>query len=454
MKHIYRLLLFSSVVALVVFSPAAQLPSASSQSELYTCPQIVETALTTAKQFCDDTGRNQACYGHIQLDTQPQPGVRNFVFDNEGDVVDVSHVQTLRLSAMDPQSGRWGVALMRFQANLPTNQPNQNATLVLFGNVEIDTVESTATLIDVMSTISGNANIRLSPSSSAPVIGKLAPQETLMATGRLEDSSWVRVQMADGQNGWISAELVTSDEEIDTLDVVEHSSTYYGPMQAFYLNNTANDATCPQAPNSGILIQTPEGEAEVNLLINEVNIQIGSTVYFQATPGNEMTISVVEGMARVTTDGVTEYVPAGTQLEVPMDEDLHPAGPPTQAHPYRMEDVSALPISLLEREITIHPPLQPEDIDEAIAEKTGEDTTPPGLDGNLPPGQSGENGSNGQAGDDETTGDSSSAVNGWETAPGLNGNVPPGQGSETPPGQTGTNGNAGGNGNGNGNNKE
>jgi hypothetical protein len=147
------------------------------------------------------------------------------------------------------------------------------------------------------------------------------------------------------------------------LDVVEAGTTDYGPMQALYLNSYENSTVCSEAPASGILIQTPEGEVEVNLLINEVNIQIGSTVYFQAIPGENLTVTVVEGMAGVSSHGVVRYVPAGTQLDVPMSADLRPAGPPSSVRPYQMSDVSALPIQLLERQITIHAPLTEEEIE-------------------------------------------------------------------------------------------
>ena len=40
------------------------------------CPVIVQQALTATDQFCDATGRNQACYGHARL--QAQPGAFDF----------------------------------------------------------------------------------------------------------------------------------------------------------------------------------------------------------------------------------------------------------------------------------------------------------------------------------------------------------------------------------------
>jgi hypothetical protein len=110
------------------------------------------------------------------------------------------------------------------------------------------------------------------------------------------------------------------------------------------------------------LIQTPEGVAEVSLLINEVDIQIGSTVYFQAQPGGDMTIRVVEGAAHASAAGITYKVIAGTETTIPMDENLNPAGPPSRPRPYDMAEVQALPMNSLERKVQIHPPASPEEL--------------------------------------------------------------------------------------------
>jgi hypothetical protein len=93
-----------------------------------TCPTIVRDALAATDSACASTGRNEACYGNISLDAQPQPGVSDFTFTKPGDLVNVSGVQTLTLSPLDQQENTWGVALMKLQANLPDTLPGQNVT--------------------------------------------------------------------------------------------------------------------------------------------------------------------------------------------------------------------------------------------------------------------------------------------------------------------------------------
>ncbi|MFN8372502.1 MAG: hypothetical protein U0694_06460 [Anaerolineae bacterium] len=72
--------------------------------------------------------------------------------------------------------------------------------------------------------------------------------------------------------------------------------------------STAASATrLQEAPDSGILIQTPQGAGTINLVVNEVEITLGSTAYMTAGDG-EMTVSLIEGAGngqRLWCDGDT-----------------------------------------------------------------------------------------------------------------------------------------------------
>lgn len=346
------------VLAVVVMSPSIQ--PAQGLSEGFQCPVIVQNAWDATDALCADTGRNQACYGHVLLDAQAQVGVTSFAFDQEGDQVNVADMQSLRLSAMDSTTGVWGVALMRLQANLPASQADQNATLLLFGDVKLESAASEVPEITVTAAAKErNVNVRQLPYLDAWVMDSLSPGQTAVATGRLEDSSWLRVQMPDsGVTGWVFSPLLASDEPVESLAVVGPSEPYYGPMQAFMFESGRDDALCPEAPNSGLLIQTPEGVGKVTLLINEVDIQLGSTVYFQAQPNGEMVVVVVEGSARVQVGTVVRYVVPGGLVRVPLGSDGRPSGPPGQIEPYVMDDgLMALPLAQLPRAVSLRAPL-------------------------------------------------------------------------------------------------
>lgn len=469
------LVLAGLLVVALPLAPAREPAGASAGSN--TCPALVARAFNTAEDSCAGTGTNQACYGHLVLDAQPQPGISTFQFEQEGDIVNVADVRSLRLSSMDPAIGAWGVALMKLQAGIGAADPtDENATILLFGDVEMESAfMAPSARLEMVTHAASNVNVRQEPGLGAAVIASLRPGDAATAIGRLADSSWVQIELPDtGQIGWVYGPLLTSEGDLTTLDVVERPLPYYGPMKAFYFRSGVDDALCPEAPDSGLLIQTPEGIAKVSLLINEINVELGSTVLFRAEPGGEMAVTVVEGSARVTAMGRTQTAPAGSEILVPLDDDGGAAGPPSPPRPYTEAYVRSLPVSHLERPVEIHEPLTEAELlrltatpdavlTPAATEDTPGDQLPPGigdnpgLDGALPPGLGGEGlpglqddgGSETEApdlqddtgrGDDlppdlqDNPGRGDDLPPGLQDNPGLGDNLPPPFGGE-PPGQ-------------------
>jgi hypothetical protein len=453
-----------------------------------TCPEIVRTAMATTEALCSDLAGNQACYGHVLVDARPRPEAEDFVFDQAGDIEDLLDLQALRLSAMDVETGLWGMALMNLQAYMLYSQP-EAVTFLLVGDVEIENAVEPVTPIPV--TVDGRdyVNVRLGPTTRAGVLGTLAPEQTVTAEGRLEDTSWLRVRLPDtGRVGWLSAAVVTGTEELGSLAVVEAWSPYYGPMQAFYLRTGVDESLCPEAAPSGLLIQTPEGVAEVSLLANEVNIQLRATVLLQAPPGGEMTVTVLEGWAEVEVEGRRQTAFAGTEISVPLNADRAPSAPPGLPRTFDTASWEILPIQLLRHEDAWSPAVDPVLSGDAStigpstesSASAGDDSTispsresPSNADDDSTIGPSTESSASADgdsttsplrespssAGDDSTTSPSTTSPDnaGDEagdllpapsepdflppghggTPPGLEGVVPPGMGG-TPPGQGGT----------------
>jgi hypothetical protein len=418
-----------------------------------TCPILVQTAMDITSAECDGTGRNQACYGHILLEAQLQAGAETLDFSTPGSRVDVTRLQSLRLSPMEASENIWGIALMRLQANLPASQM-EDVTLLVFGDVEIENAVGAPTMAEVSVTARAAVNVRRGPTTSAGVIATLQPGETVIALERLADSTWLRVELEDGVTGWVFGELL-SPLETDALNIADAWTPYYRPMQAFYFRSGSEDSACPQEQTDGMLIQTPEGVGEITLLINEIDIQIGSTVFFQAQPGHDMTISVLQGYARVHANGVTHTAIAGTRVSVPLNENSTPAGPPTPPQPYDEPAIRTVPLTALTLPVIPPPALTEAEIEEHVAseaERTVPDLppeqrdSPPGLE-NRPdcPGQSceppGQDGRPPGQGDDppgqirDPPGQSDNPPGQSGNPPGQSGD-PPGQGGN-PPGQSG-----------------
>ncbi|NWG18361.1 MAG: hypothetical protein HXY41_17190 [Chloroflexi bacterium] len=154
------------------------------------------------------------------------------------------------------------------------------------------------------------------------------------------------------------------------LTPVEPADPNAPPMQAFYLRTGVGDARCEEAPESGLLVQTPEGAGEVAFNVNGVDVQMGSTVFFQADEDEGMTVSTLEGLAYVRANGGEQIIVPGTWVRVALSRlpdvvaGFKPRGLPElpRAYEARTRMLERLPVRLLQRRIEIAPPLAGESL--------------------------------------------------------------------------------------------
>lgn len=326
------------------------------------CPSMVTAVLDVVNAACDQISRNEVCYGNINLIATPRAGVSDFHFEQTGDVAHLADINTLQLSSFSATDETWGMALMRIQANLPQTLPGQNIAFVLFGDVSM--TNEGDEIVELPVTATAGVNVRLRPTTNASVIASLGVQQEVTATGRLADSSWIRVRLDDSSIGWVSADFLQG--ALDHLLAIDPGAPVFGPMQAFYFTSGIGDAPCAEVPDSGILIQTPEGASMIELRANNVEIQLGSTIYLQAIAGNAMFVYVLEGHATLTVDGVSQIVPAGTFSTIPLDENGFAEDTPEYPEPYTESPMLSLPIVLLPEAISIASPLAGDQIASAI----------------------------------------------------------------------------------------
>jgi len=327
------------------------------------CPVIVQSALLMTEQLCAGTGRNQACYGHALVAAEPQPGAA-IRFAALGDLADVAGIQRLTTHPLDPATGQWGIALLRLQANLPDTLPGQNVTVVAFGEASLAMAAGPAGAGGPQTVIvrAGTMVVNEPSLGGVPFAGPLG-DTTLQALGRLGDDLWLYVQLPDGRPGWVMAMMVTSD--FGTLPVVDMTgqvveATGGAAGSAYVLTTGLGEPPCAQAP-SGLLVQTPDGAANVALNFNGAEVLLGSTAYLTAQPGSatvsgELTIAVLEGQATVTALGISVLVPAGAQTRLVLAPDGLVASPPFPPEPYDYARMQNLPLSLLDRQVVPPPP--------------------------------------------------------------------------------------------------
>lgn len=216
----------------------------------------------------------------------------------------------------------------------------------------------------------GNIDINIMPKPDAPAF-------TFERIGDITDITYMRslklAHLNEVQGLWGMAMMQLQADIPDTLpgqnvtfllfgDVEVENTALNGqaPMQAFYLRTAVGDAACIEAPDSGVLIQTPQGVESVHFNVNGVDVEIGSTVMLQATPAQQFTIRTLEGAAVVTMAGQAYPVIAGTQMSIPIDAQMNPSGLPSLPVPLSEIDLQTLPITLLPQAIPSITPLTDE----------------------------------------------------------------------------------------------
>jgi len=137
-------------------------------------------------------------------------------------------------------------------------------------------------------------------------------------------------------------------------------------MQAFYFTSGVGTSNCAEAPQDGILIQTPEGAGKVNLLINEVSIELGSTAYVRAQKSGSMTFDLLEGSSSVQVGDAKVAILPGTRATIPLDAEGKASGAPTLTTiPDGALNGLDSVVKALPRDITITAPLTAAELDAA-----------------------------------------------------------------------------------------
>jgi hypothetical protein len=104
------------------------------------CQDILTRALNLTETGCRSTGRNQACYGYTNVSARLQAGLEEAAhpFAKGGDIQPVRIFEAIRTSALNVETGTWGMAMLKMQANLPDTNPGQNVTFILFGDTTVE----------------------------------------------------------------------------------------------------------------------------------------------------------------------------------------------------------------------------------------------------------------------------------------------------------------------------
>ncbi len=281
------------------------------------CDTLIQEALQLSANFCLDLGRNEACYGyHAVSAVLTNPDVQ---FAERGDIVDVTDLDTVITRPIDPATGEWGIVMMNLDADLPDTS-GETVRLLLFGGVEItpdspDALVENRPVVQVTNTNDNNLNMRSGPGQEFPVVDILDMGDSVAFYGRNAAGDWLR-----SSRGWVYAPLASVDGDVSTLQLINSTEdSYVAPMQSFALQMD-EAANCAAAP-SGLLVQTPSGQT-ANLMVNNVEIRIGSTAYIRTRENNtELVVGNIQGDVHVISGNFDQPIPEGAQVGIVFTED-------------------------------------------------------------------------------------------------------------------------------------
>jgi hypothetical protein len=101
------------------------------------CMDLIDRALTVSDIGCQQIGSNEICYGNDDIDATIIP-IYEGQFDIAGDVIPIEGVQKFYTLPLDEDNNRWGVAVLKVQANMVGTNPGQNVTFLVFGDTDVD----------------------------------------------------------------------------------------------------------------------------------------------------------------------------------------------------------------------------------------------------------------------------------------------------------------------------
>jgi hypothetical protein len=385
-------------------APADAAPVDAAPALSRTCPAQVAAAFNATRLICENLQDGQACLGNgIAEATARTEGA---ALAQPADRRAITDFTSLRLRTLDTENGLLTVVAARPRM-LTVNNQLVNVLMIAFGDVTVtddaDVVQEVAGQRTGRVIADFGLNIRRRPDGGADLLWQLRPGESVTVTGRLADRSWVRVIIPNGFGtpGWVYAPYLEVAGGIETVPVVDVNTPAPTPvpqqtpeftnMQALLVSSRDVDPSCADAPNSGLLLQSPDGlSSRVRTRINKVIVEFNGTLFIRSQPNGNFSAIVLEGEARFIADGFRSEAVSGFEVIVSVDGQSQAISAPVPDS-YDASLVRNLPVSLLGRLVALPEVVQPEPTletaaatEEAAPELTTVVEQPPTLPDALP----------------------------------------------------------------------
>ena len=335
----------------LALSAAVILPAGAQDAGQQQCAAVLNAAVASTVTECADLTGLGVCLGSLPASLELSQEIVDASFENPGDRVGLALVDELQLGAFNEMDGAWGVVTGQVRLALTDGQvyllAHGDVTIENLGDVESNVPTASLTVVSAQ-----GLNVRERPETTAPLVDVVFTGDSIRATGRLDDNSWIRVQTANGEHGWAVASVFDGTDFDRLLPVAADNLPDFGSMQAFSLTTgVSGNTTCDNVPPNGVLLQTPDIEnGEIaHFMVNDtpVNLLPGSTVFLQATENEDavLQVDVLEGQVDMT-DRSSVLVEAGQGVIVREGEVPIPA-------PYDYASLSRILVERLPRPIFV-----------------------------------------------------------------------------------------------------
>ncbi len=351
------------ITALMLLTATGAL--AYAQSDFGACPALVRQSYAFSEDFCGIVTDSQACIGSGQVSATPVAGA-SLQFEMPGDRANLADIQRFQTRTMTADARNWTTVIAQLET--ATDDGTQSTiNLLVVGDVvmwqagESASVDSggfqtrPATVLAERGVV-----VRQDPSPYARVVWQLRDRSTVEAFGRSPDGQWIRILLPspNGGAGWVFSRLIAVDGGAERLPVQTNAaplapSAVIASAPAYRMESFPASADCPEAPESGILLQSSR-YTRTRFQINGVELSFAGTVLLAAQIGGDMRVYNLEGEASLLVNGLRFAVPKDMASVVPMDNSLQPAANPGPPQAFAAEFVSRmryLPFQLLPREI-------------------------------------------------------------------------------------------------------
>ncbi|MCA9892195.1 MAG: SH3 domain-containing protein [Anaerolineae bacterium] len=340
-------------------------PLLDEANEIEACTMIMRQAYEILANTCmANTNGNEACLVNPEVSTDT---TSSYNFSSAGDILPLEDVVSLVSQPLDEANETYGLTYMNIPVktinggtvdvravlvgDAALQNPSVDASLVIADDSEDEETEPVVITANVSVPGGTNINVRSGPGTNFGVSSVLTSGTTYTAIGRNADSSWLQIQFEDGSLGWAFSDLLTVEDDIDSLQITNTSSTA-APTQntsggvSLYFLSASGDSNCKRGPESGLMLYAPTNDDNyAQIRINGTDIEFAGILFLQAEAGNAMRIYSVEGgTARVRVNNADTYIYGSSSLVVPLNNELNAVGAPGSAESYNYRAVQALPI--------------------------------------------------------------------------------------------------------------